>query len=209
MRWAEDHKGLIKWRGMEWRWIRRCVKMGKRECSDAYQWGRDGSSRLDKCSSRVALLSTLDGQLPFPTQPPIPIPYSKGFLPSWKSKAYHAHPQSRELWPLVISSITFLIFLPPTLLHSSPLVSFTISQIPQACFHFNNFALALPSAWNALPLNSQTTSSLNYSSLYSNAHMIQESFLIHPFQNSTYILLNCSLASCPSYCFVTIRVINW
>lgn len=111
--------------------------------------------------------------------------------------------------PWLSLQLHFSVFLPPSLLHSSPLVSFTISQIPQACFHFNNFALALPSAWNALPLNSQTTSSLNYSSLYSNAHMIQESFLIHPFQNSTYILLNCSLASCPSYCFVTIRVINW
>lgn len=126
MRWAEDHKGLIKWRGREWRWIRRCVKMGKRECSDAYQWGRDGSSRLDKCSSRVALLSTLDGQLPFPTQPPIPIPYSKGFLPTWKSKAYHAHPQSRELWPLVISSITFLSL-------SSP---FFTSLVPFGQLHY-------------------------------------------------------------------------
>lgn len=106
---------------------------------------------------------------------------------SWSSSGYLFN---------YISYHSFPEFIP--LMHFGQLAS---QQISQACSHFHNFVLTLPSVWNVLSLNSQTTPSLNYSNPNSN-------FLNHPIQNSTYSHLNCSLSSYPSYTF-TIRVSNF
>lgn len=107
------------------------------------------------------------------------------------------------IWPLAISLITFPTTVSPSLFHLIHFDQLAIPQIPHACFHFKNFALAQPSAWNALSLKSHITTLLNYSSLYLNAPLIQEHFLGHPIQSSTYIHLSCFL-SFHSYFFCTV-----
>lgn len=173
--------------------------MRKQGCSEAEMDLLDWTTAI----ARVPPLSTLACYLLFSTQPPTPSPTLRvSYL--LKTQRLTMLPSLTWSGPSLSIQLHFSIFLSLSLLWSVYYVTNTWSMFP-----LQQLCICSTLSLYALSLNTHTISSFNYSSPYSNAHMIQESFLNHPIQNSTYIHLNYSLSSFPPYYVFTIRVTNW